>query len=73
MQIREIMTRQVDVIPPNASVHEAAAKMKELDVGAIPVCDGQKLTGLVTDRDNHRSRSGGRPRSLKGARHRSDV
>jgi CBS domain-containing protein len=51
MQIREIMTREVDVIPPNASVRDAAAKMKELDVGAIPVCDGQKLKGLLTDRD----------------------
>jgi CBS domain-containing protein len=51
MQIREIMTREVDVVAPNASVRDAAAKMKELDVGAIPVCDGQKLSGLVTDRD----------------------
>jgi CBS domain-containing protein len=51
MEIREIMTRHVDVIPPDASVREAAAKMKELDVGAIPVCDGQKLSGLLTDRD----------------------
>jgi CBS domain-containing protein len=51
MEIREIMTRHVDVIPPDASVREAASKMKELDVGAIPVCDGQKLLGLVTDRD----------------------
>ena len=51
MQIREIMTRQVDVIRPDASVRDAALKMKELDVGAIPVCDGQKLAGLVTDRD----------------------
>jgi CBS domain-containing protein len=51
MQIREIMTRDVDVIPPDASIRDAAPKMKELDVGAIPVCDGQKLAGLVTDRD----------------------
>jgi CBS domain-containing protein len=51
MQIREIMTREVDVVPPTASVRDAALKMKELDVGAIPVCDGQKLAGLVTDRD----------------------
>ena len=51
MQIREIMTREVDVIPPTASVRDAALKMKELDVGAIPACDGQKLAGLVTDRD----------------------
>jgi CBS domain-containing protein len=45
------MTREVDVVAPNASIRDAAAKMKELDVGAIPVCDGQKLSGLVTDRD----------------------
>jgi CBS domain-containing protein len=51
MQIREIMTRDVEVIPPNASVCDAAGKMKELDIGAIPVCDGRKLRGLVTDRD----------------------
>ena len=51
MQIREIMTRELDVIAPNSSVRDAALKMKELDVGAIPVCDGQKLAGLVTDRD----------------------
>jgi CBS domain-containing protein len=51
MEIKEIMTRHVDVIPPDASVRDAASKMKELDVGAIPVCDGQKLSGLVTDRD----------------------
>jgi CBS domain-containing protein len=51
MPIREIMTREVDVVPPDVSIRDAAAKMKELDVGAIPVCDGQKLSGLVTDRD----------------------
>jgi CBS domain-containing protein len=51
MQIREIMTRDVDVIPPNASIRDAAAKMKELDVGVIPVCDGEKLQGMLTDRD----------------------
>jgi CBS domain-containing protein len=51
MQIREIMTREVEVIRPNASIKEAAKKMKDLDVGAIPVCDGQRLQGVVTDRD----------------------
>jgi CBS domain-containing protein len=51
MQIREIMTRDVEVIPSDAPVREAATKMKYLDVGVILVCDGQKLAGLVTDRD----------------------
>jgi len=51
MQIREIMTRDVEIVPSDATVKDAAAKMKELDVGVIPVCDGQKLAGLLTDRD----------------------
>jgi CBS domain-containing protein len=51
MQIREIMTRDVEVVSADAAVKDAAAKMKQLDVGVIPVCDGQKLTGVLTDRD----------------------
>lgn len=45
------MTTNVDVISRNASVKEAARIMKQLDVGAIPVCDEEKLFGMVTDRD----------------------
>ena len=51
MQIRDIMTREVEVVSVDAPVRDAAAKMKQLDVGAIPVCDGLKLTGVLTDRD----------------------
>ena len=50
-QLREVMTRNVKTIPPTAVVHEAANLMKTLDVGAIPVCNGQQLEGMVTDRD----------------------
>jgi CBS domain-containing protein len=51
MQIREMMTKQVEVLPPHASIRDAAAKMRDLDVGGIPICDGQKLQGFLTDRD----------------------
>jgi CBS domain-containing protein len=51
MQIKEIMTKDVEVIRPEATLQEAAKKMKDLDVGAIPVCDGRKLRGMITDRD----------------------
>jgi CBS domain-containing protein len=51
MQVKEIMTRNVEVIRPDATLQEAARKMKDLDVGAIPVCDGRKLQGMLTDRD----------------------
>jgi CBS domain-containing protein len=51
MQLREIMTPKPEVIPPDARIADAAKKMKECDVGAVPVCDGDKLCGMITDRD----------------------
>jgi CBS domain-containing protein len=51
MQVAEVMTRHVEVIDPSAPLNEAASKMKTLDVGLIPVCDGDKLRGMITDRD----------------------
>ena len=51
MQLREVMTRQIEEIPPRASLQDAASKMKELDVGALPVCENDKLVGMLTDRD----------------------
>lgn len=51
MQLRDVMTRRVEVISPEATLQEAARKMKDLDVGPIPVCDGDRLQGMLTDRD----------------------
>lgn len=51
MQIREVMTQGVEIINSNAPAIEAAAKMREFDVGSLPVCDGERLEGLLTDRD----------------------
>jgi CBS domain-containing protein len=45
------MTERAEVISPQAPAIEAAAKMRDLDIGALPVCDGEKLEGLLTDRD----------------------
>src|SRR5215472_14192889 len=50
MQLREIMTRDVEVIRPETSVSEAVQKMRSLDLGALPVCDGERIEGMVTDR-----------------------
>jgi len=50
-RIRDVMTRQPRVIQPDATVADAAAMMRRLDVGALPVCDGSRLIGMVTDRD----------------------
>jgi CBS domain-containing protein len=51
MVLREIMTTHVEVVHPEATLKEAAQKMKALDVGPIPVCDGERLQGMLTDRD----------------------
>lgn len=51
MQLMDIMTQDPETIRPDATLLEAARKMKELDVGLIPVCDGNRLKGMLTDRD----------------------
>jgi CBS domain-containing protein len=51
MQLKNIMTEEVDVIAPETSICEAAKRMRSLDVGALPVCDGNRLVGMLTDRD----------------------
>ena len=51
MKVSEVMTRDVEVISPDASLREAARKMDDLNVGVLPVCDGQRLVGILTDRD----------------------
>ena len=51
MQIRDVMTPGVETVDSNAPAIEAAAKMREFDIGSLPVCDGERLEGLLTDRD----------------------
>lgn len=51
MQIFEIMTRGVETVSPDASLQQAAAAMEALGVGSLPVCDGRRLVGAITDRD----------------------
>lgn len=51
MNIREIMSSDVRCTGPNNTLVEAAGLMRSLDAGAIPVCDNDRLAGMVTDRD----------------------
>ena len=51
MQLSQILTRDPEVIGPDTSVKEAAQRMRSMDVGSLPVCDGRRLLGMVTDRD----------------------
>jgi CBS domain-containing protein len=45
------MTRDVETIPPDASLQQAAQAMEAIGVGSLPVCEGRRLVGTLTDRD----------------------
>jgi CBS domain-containing protein len=51
MLVRDIMTSDVEVIAPGDTLEQAAGKMKELDIGPLPVCEGRRVVGMLTDRD----------------------
>ena len=51
MKVSEAMTRNVEFIQPNDSMQTAAQKMRDRDIGFLPVLEGDELVGVVTDRD----------------------
>lgn len=48
---REIMTPSATYLEPTHTVADAAAQMASDDIGALPVCEGGRLVGMLTDRD----------------------
>ena len=51
MKVREVMTRGVCIANPDQSIREAACLMAEIDAGALPVGENDRLVGMITDRD----------------------
>ena len=51
MKVSEVMTRDVQTVRPDQRVQEAASFMLSADAGSIPVTDGDRLIGMITDRD----------------------
>lgn len=51
MQLNDFVNYHVDTISPDDSLQRAAEKMRDIDVGSLPVCDGSRLIGMLTDRD----------------------
>ena len=51
MRIKAIMTPEVDLVNPETSVRAIAQKMRDEDVGAVPVAEDGRVVGMVTDRD----------------------
>jgi CBS domain-containing protein len=51
MQIKELMSRDVQIAAPDETIQCAAARMSDLDIGALPVGKDDRLVGIITDRD----------------------
>ena len=51
MKVSEVMTREVQTVQPDQPVQEAANFMLSADAGSIPVTEGERLIGMITDRD----------------------
>jgi len=51
MKIRDIMTTSVESVSPDTDLVMIARRMKELNVGSLPVVEGNRLIGIITDRD----------------------
>ena len=51
MKVSEVMTRDVQTVRPDQPVQEAANFMLSANAGSIPVTDGDRLIGMITDRD----------------------
>ena len=51
MKVSKCMTRDVELVSPTQTIREAAQMMVELDAGALPVQQDDRLVGMITDRD----------------------
>jgi CBS domain-containing protein len=51
MKVKEAMTRGVRLVNPDQTIREAARLMAEIDAGALPVGENDRLVGMITDRD----------------------
>jgi CBS domain-containing protein len=52
MQVRDVMTEGAECICPSDSLQKPAERMKNLNVGVLPICcDNDRLVGMITDRD----------------------
>jgi CBS domain-containing protein len=50
-KVKELMHRGAETVRPDDTVKHAAIKMEACEIGPLPVCDGDRLVGMITDRD----------------------
>jgi CBS domain-containing protein len=52
VNLKDVMTGNVEVVSSDTSLEQAARKMRDLDLGALPVCDGERLSSLSAPASN---------------------
>jgi CBS domain-containing protein len=50
-KVKDFMTREVEVARPEMTIREAAEILRSMNIGSLPVCDGNRVVGIITDRD----------------------
>lgn len=51
MKVRDLMSQNIKWVDPNQSLEEVAQILASSNIGSVPICQGQQLMGMVTDRD----------------------
>ena len=51
MRVHQVMTEKVSFVDPNMRIPEIARRMRDEDIGSLPVAEDERLVGIVTDRD----------------------
>lgn len=51
MKLRDVMTPNPECISPDTNLKEAAARMRDSDIGDVLICENDRLVGIITDRD----------------------
>jgi len=51
MKVSDLMTRDVQLIEPTQTIRDAAKLMADMDAGIMPIREGDRLVGMITDRD----------------------
>lgn len=51
MQVKELMSKNIASVTPDTPIVEVAKIMKKMNIGSVPVCDDNKVIGILTDRD----------------------
>lgn len=51
LKLKEIMSTEIEILSPESTIQQAAERMRRCGIGMLPICDGARILGTLTDRD----------------------